>query len=212
LLIGFIGSLVTHSLLITIKYTGDTALSLVHTFQFTVVHALGFSVSTSRLLATDLHSETSTQITTSITLKIFQLHFQYHCNVAHIKSSTSHNTSSQADLLYYSVDLVPLRLLPPLVPLLIFLERLVFTWKLPTTNCLGQSESESYVTTDGQSASLSWYKAPIRGLRPDFFFRSEYGIRLTVSFFILWDTLSDERTGLSFVCAAGPCQHSLSRS
>jgi hypothetical protein len=32
------------------------------------------------------------------------------------------------------------------------------------------AESESYVTTDGQSASLSWYKAPIRGLRPDFFF------------------------------------------
>jgi hypothetical protein len=31
------------------------------------------------------------------------------------------------------------------------------------------TESESYVTTDGQSASLSWYKAPIRGLRPDFF-------------------------------------------
>jgi hypothetical protein len=25
------------------------------------------------------------------------------------------------------------------------------------------------LTTDGQSASLSWYKAPIRGLRPDFF-------------------------------------------
>jgi hypothetical protein len=24
-----------------------------------------------------------------------------------------------------------------------------------------ESESESYVTTDGQSASLSWYKAPI---------------------------------------------------
>jgi hypothetical protein len=40
------------------------------------------------------------------------------------------------------------------------------------------SESESYVTTDGQSASLSWYKAPIRGLRPDFYFRMEYGIRL----------------------------------
>jgi hypothetical protein len=32
------------------------------------------------------------------------------------------------------------------------------------------SESESYVTTDGQSGSLSWYKAPIWGLRPDFFF------------------------------------------
>jgi hypothetical protein len=68
-----------------------------------------------------------------------------------------------------------------------------------------ESESESYVTADGQSANLSWYKAHIRGLRPDFFFRSEYGIRLTVMFFIPWDALSDERTGLTFVCAAGPC-------
>jgi hypothetical protein len=38
------------------------------------------------------------------------------------------------------------------------------------------TESESYVTTDGQSASLPWYKAPIRGLRPDFYFRTEYGM------------------------------------
>jgi hypothetical protein len=30
-------------------------------------------------------------------------------------------------------------------------------------------ESESYVTTDGQSASLSWHKAAIWGLRPDSF-------------------------------------------
>jgi hypothetical protein len=75
------------------------------------------------------------------------------------------------------------------------------------------TESESYVTTDGQSASLSWYKAPIRGLRPDFYFITEYGIRLTVTFLIPWGALSDERTGLSFVCvcAAGPCQRSLSR-
>jgi hypothetical protein len=73
------------------------------------------------------------------------------------------------------------------------------------------SESESYVTTDGQSASLSWYKAPIWGLRPDFYFRTENGIRLTVTFLIPWGALSDERTGLSFVCAAGPCQCSLSR-
>jgi hypothetical protein len=73
------------------------------------------------------------------------------------------------------------------------------------------SESESYVTTDGQSASLSWYKAPISGLRPDFYCRTEYGIRLTVTFLISWGALSDERTGLSFVCAAGPCQRSLSR-
>jgi hypothetical protein len=71
--------------------------------------------------------------------------------------------------------------------------------------------SDSYVTTDGLSASLSWYKAPIRGLRPDFYFRMENGIRLTVTFLNPCGALSDERTGLSFVCAAGPCQRSLSR-
>jgi hypothetical protein len=32
-----------------------------------------------------------------------------------------------------------------------------------------ESESETYVTTDGQSASLSWHKAPIWGLRPYFY-------------------------------------------
>jgi hypothetical protein len=40
-----------------------------------------------------------------------------------------------------------------------------------------ESKSESYVTNDGQSASLSWYKAPIRGLRPDFLV--PYGTRNT---------------------------------
>jgi hypothetical protein len=67
-------------------------------------------------------------------------------------------------------------------------------------------ESESYVTTDSQSGSLSWYKAPIRGLRPDFFF--PFGIRNT--FLIPWGALSDERMGLAVVCAAGPFQRSLS--
>jgi hypothetical protein len=37
----------------------------------------------------------------------------------------------------------------------------------------GQSQSQSYVTTDGQSASLSWCQAPIWDLRPDFFFLSD---------------------------------------
>jgi hypothetical protein len=31
-----------------------------------------------------------------------------------------------------------------------------------------ESESESYIATDGQSASLSWNKAPVSGLRPVF--------------------------------------------
>jgi hypothetical protein len=35
---------------------------------------------------------------------------------------------------------------------------------------LFEFESESYVTTDCQSASLSWNKVPIRGLRPDFYY------------------------------------------
>jgi hypothetical protein len=50
-------------------------------------------------------------------------------------------------------------------------------WQLLTTLLLQQNctalqslhcESQSYVTTDGQSASLSWCQAPISDLRPDF--------------------------------------------
>jgi hypothetical protein len=54
---GFIGTSVT-----TISLNCDhySAIADLHTFQFTVAHALGFSVSTSRLLATDLNTETST--------------------------------------------------------------------------------------------------------------------------------------------------------
>jgi hypothetical protein len=57
---------------------------------------------------------------------------------------------------------------------------------------LCQSQSQSYVTTDGQSASLSWNKVPIWGLRPDFYYC------LTVTGFLMSGALSDERTGLSF--------------
>jgi hypothetical protein len=64
-----------------------SAITDLHTFQFTTAHVLGFSVSTSHFLATDLSTETVTQITTSITPKIFQLHFQFHCTIAYIKSS-----------------------------------------------------------------------------------------------------------------------------
>jgi hypothetical protein len=54
------------------------------------------------------------------------------------------------------------------------------------------SQSQSYVTTDDQSASLSWNKVPIWGLRPDLYYC------LTVAGLLKWGTLSDERTGLSF--------------
>jgi hypothetical protein len=52
--------------------------------------------------------------------------------------------------------------------------------------------SESNVTTDGQSASLSWYKAPMWGLRADLHFCQ------TVEGLLMWGAFSDERTCLSF--------------
>jgi hypothetical protein len=75
-MIGFISISVTHSLLITPKYRQYYAIADLHTFQFTIAHALGFSVLTIRLLTTDLSTETSTQITKSITHKMFQSHFK----------------------------------------------------------------------------------------------------------------------------------------
>jgi hypothetical protein len=57
----------------------------------------------------------------------------------------------------------------------------------------------------GQPASLSWNKAPIWGLRPDFYYC------LTVAGLLMRGSLSDERTGLSFTIAAGPRQCSDSR-
>jgi hypothetical protein len=68
-------------------------------------------------------------------------------------------------------------------------------------DCL-RSESESYITTDGQSASLSWNKAPIWGSRPDFYCCE------TVAGLLMWGELSDEKTGLWFIIVAGPHQRS----
>jgi hypothetical protein len=50
--------------------------------------------------------------------------------------------------------------------------------------------SQSHIATDGQSTSKSWW--------PDIY----YCLIVTVLFF--WGALSDEKTGLSFVYAAGP--------
>jgi hypothetical protein len=55
-----------------------------------------------------------------------------------------------------------------------------------------QGEWMSYITTDGQSASLSWNKAPIWGFRPDFYYCQ------TIAGLLMSGTLSDERSGLSF--------------
>jgi hypothetical protein len=55
-MIGFIGTSATSSL----NYNQYSAIADLHTFQFTVAHALGFSVFTSCILATYLNTETST--------------------------------------------------------------------------------------------------------------------------------------------------------
>jgi hypothetical protein len=62
-MIGFIGTWL-QSVLITINTTHTyklySAIDDLQTFQFTAAHALGFSLYTSRLLATDLNTETIT--------------------------------------------------------------------------------------------------------------------------------------------------------
>jgi hypothetical protein len=74
---------------------------------------------------------------------------------------------------------------------------LIHEWITNHRRIRSESDSEFRVTTDGQSASLSWNKAPIWGLRPDFYYRQ------TVSGFLMWSVLYFERTGLSFTIAAG---------
>jgi hypothetical protein len=53
---------------------------------------------------------------------------------------------------------------------------------------------------DDHSASLFWNKEPIWGLHLDFNYCQ------TIAGLLIWGTLSDEKTGLSFTIAAGPCQ------
>jgi hypothetical protein len=72
--------------------------------------------------------------------------------------------------------------------------------------CLLRIRTESYVTTDGQSASLSWNNAPIWGLRPDFFLLLSRSCG-----FADVGAVSDDTTGLSFTIADGPRHRSHSR-
>jgi hypothetical protein len=70
---------------------------------------------------------------------------------------------------------------------------------------LRRSESESYITTDCQSASLSWNKAPFWVLRLNFYYCQ------TVVGLFMWGALSDERMDLSFTIPPGPRQRSYFR-
>jgi hypothetical protein len=90
-----------------------------------------------------------------------------------------------------------------------------FPWLFPADNWLSSNshtpyssklEPESYIKTHGQSESQSWNKAPIWGLRPDFYYCQ------TLTNFLMWGAFSDERMGLSFTFAAGPRQCSYFRA
>jgi hypothetical protein len=82
----------------------------------------------------------------------------------------------------------------------------LYPYLLLASTIATRSRSQSYITTDGQSASLSWNKAPIWGLGPDLYYCQ------TVAGLFMWGALSDERTSLSFKIAAGPRQRSHSRA
>jgi hypothetical protein len=71
-------------------------------------------------------------------------------------------------------------------------------------HCTALIQCQNYVTTDSQSASLSWCQAPIWGLRPDFYYCQK------VAGLLMWGALSDERTGMPFTIAAGPRHRSRS--
>jgi hypothetical protein len=59
-------------------------------------------------------------------------------------------------------------------------------------------QSQSHIATDGQAVSKSWCRAPSGA--HDQIYVYYY---LTITVLLLWGALADERTGLSFVYAAG---------
>jgi hypothetical protein len=134
-MIGFYWHLIT-----PLGTTGSySAIADQHILQFTVTHALGFSVFTTRILATDL--------------------LQSHCNFKSYMKSYYHGLilschySATAD----SED-------PTLGRLA---SRNSTRFDSTLFSAATASQSQNHVTTDGQPASLSWNKAPIWGLRPD---------------------------------------------
>jgi hypothetical protein len=73
----------------------------------------------------------------------------------------------------------------------------------PSVQSSRTTQSQSHIATDGQSVSVGVELH--RGSWPDIYYC------LTVVVLFLWGALSTERTGLSFVYAAGPCQRNHSR-
>jgi hypothetical protein len=129
-MIGFISSWVTHS---TLKYGPYSAISVIHIFhclQFTVANALGFWVSTSRFLATDLNTET-------ITSNHWGTHSSYYT-----QTSSSNDTFRSSSTVRGC------------------LPRRTHRELLRTSRGLLRSQIQSHIATDGRSVSKSWCRAP----------------------------------------------------
>jgi hypothetical protein len=123
--------------------------------------------------------------------------------VTNFHSTSTPRHSSQSDLLFPSVLLVPIRTLVRVhLPRLLNWTTTVtaFTSSHLETETLlvwnwtiwNQSQSQSYVRPAVQSASPSWNKPPIWDLRPDLYYCQ------TVAGLLIWGALPEERTGLSF--------------
>jgi hypothetical protein len=80
-----------------------------------------------------------------------------------------------------------------------------FSVRFVSSESESEPESQFYVTTDGQSASLSCNKTPIWGLGSYFYYCQ------SVADLLMWGALSDERTGLFLTVDDGPRQRSYSR-
>jgi hypothetical protein len=78
-------------------------MSDLHTFQFTVARALGFPVSTSRLLATDLNTETVT-VSSDYALQILHIKSSLHRSTLH-NSRREPTWTAEFHCRYYSLSL-----------------------------------------------------------------------------------------------------------
>jgi hypothetical protein len=90
-----------------------------------------------------------------------------------------------------------------------YLPALLFLVPSPTepVNIIYSSQSQSYITTDRQSANLSWCQAPIWGPKPDFYYCQ------TVVDLLMWSVLSDERRSVVYnYCWPSPAKSFLARN
>jgi hypothetical protein len=127
-------------------------------------------------------------------------HNHYHCTTLHIKSSNdtlSHHRLISCTLLYSSSLLLACCTLPACC-----CTPPAYHYTPAASTCSFKVKVTLRLTV---SQSVSLDVEPICGSWPDIYYF------LTVTVLFLWGALSDERTDLSFVYAAGARQRSLSR-